>query len=177
MLGLVNGILDVSRLESGRMPLNRTSVEMGTLIAETLRAQAPLAADKGLRLESDVPPTLPPAWVDAELIGRVLQNLAGNAIKFTPAGGVIRLEVKSGESGGRSVLLVSVSDNGPGIPDEIRNRLFQRFVAGRQEGRGSGLGLAFCKLAVEAQGGHIEVRSTPGRGATFTFALNLAEIP
>ena len=66
------------------MPLNRAPVEMGTLIAETLRAQAPLAADKGLRLESDVPPTLPPAWVDAELIGRVLQNLAGNAIKFTP---------------------------------------------------------------------------------------------
>jgi PAS domain S-box-containing protein len=177
MLGLVNNILDVSRLESGRMPLNRTPAVMGILIAETLRAQAPLAADKGLRLESDVPPTLPPAWVDAELIGRVLQNLAGNAIKFTPAGGVIRLEVKSGESGGRSVLLVSVSDNGPGIPDEIRSRLFQRFVTGRQQGRGSGLGLAFCKVAVEAHGEHIWVESAPGQGTTFTFSLPISSQP
>ncbi len=177
MLGLVNNILDVSRLESGRMPLNRAPVEMGTLIAETLRAQAPLTADKGLRLESDVPPALPPAWVDAELIGRVLQNLAGNAIKFTPAGGVIRMEVKNGESGGRSVLLVSVSDNGPGIPEEIRSRLFQRFVTGRQQGRGSGLGLAFCKVAVEAHGEHIWVESAPGQGTTFTFSLPISSPP
>ena len=81
------------------------------------------------------------------------------------------MEVKSGESGGRSVLLVSVSDNGPGIPDEIRSRLFQRFVTGRQQGRGSGLGLAFCKVAVEAHGEHIWVESAPGQGTTFTFSL------
>jgi PAS domain S-box-containing protein len=171
MLGLVNSILDVSRLESGSMPLNQAPVEIVSLIAETLRAQAPLAADKGLHLESDVPPELPPAWVDAELIGRVLQNLTGNAIKFTPSGGVIRLGVKRGESNGRSVLLVSVSDNGPGIPDEIRSRLFQRFVTGPQEERGGGLGLAFCKVAVEAHGEHIWVESAPGQGTTFTFSL------
>ena len=159
------------------MPLNRASVEIGPLIAETLRAQAPLAADKGLHLESDVPPEMPPTWVDAELIGRVLQNLAGNAIKFTPAGGVIRLGVKSGESSGRAVLLVSVSDNGPGIPDEIRSRLFERFVTGPQEERGGGLGLAFCKVAVEAHGEHIWAESTLGKGATFTFSLPISTHP
>jgi len=171
MLALVNGILDVSRLESGSMPLNRAPVEISSLIAETLRAQAPLAAEKELHLESNVAPGLPPAWVDAELIGRVLQNLAGNAIKFTPPGGMICLGVRGSESSGRSVLLVSVSDNGPGIPDEIRSRLFQRFVAGPQEEHGGGLGLAFCKVAVEAHGEHIWVESTPGKGATFTFSL------
>jgi PAS domain S-box-containing protein len=177
MLELVNSILDVSRLESGRMPLNRAKVEMDHLIAEMLRAQSPLAVSKGLSLESDAPPTLPPAWVDAELIGRVLQNLVGNAIKFTPSGGVIRLGVKSDASSGHAMLLVSVCDNGPGIPDEIKGRLFQRFVSGRQQEHGSGLGLAFCKVAVEAHGGRIWVESAPGQGTTFTFSLPICLQP
>jgi signal transduction histidine kinase len=180
MVGLVNGIMDVSRLESGRMPIKYVQIQLGDLVAETLQAQGPLATDKGLRLESDVPPTLPPAWADADLIERVLQNLVGNAIKFTPSGGVVRVTARVGEGDPLPVLLVSVSDTGPGIPSEIRGQLFQKFVAGRQEGRGSGLGLAFCKLAIEAHGEHISVESTPGQGATFTFSLatsSLSAVP
>jgi signal transduction histidine kinase len=173
MLALVNSILDVSQLESGQMLLNRALIRLDNLIDETLRAQLPQAVAKNQSLESDLPPALPPAWADAELIGRVLQNLVGNAIKFTPAGGVIRVTARV-EQDDKRKLLVSVSDTGRGIPPEIRERLFQKFVRGRQVGRGSGLGLAFCKLAVEAHGERIGVESTPESGATFTFSLATA---
>jgi signal transduction histidine kinase len=121
-----------------------------------------------------VPLILPPAWADTGLIARVLQNLVGNAIKFTPPNGVIRVSARTEEKQRGSVILVAVRDTGPGIPPEIAGRLFQKFVTGRQTGRGSGLGLAFCKLTVEAHGGRIWVESTPGNGATFTFSLATA---
>jgi len=171
MLGLVESILDVSRLESGRMPIKYVQFALSDLTRDVLRAQSSLVADKGLRVESDVPSTLPLAWADAGLIGRVLQNLIGNAIKFTPPGGLIRVAARLEEDKGRPVLLVSVSDNGPGIPAEIRSRLFQKFVTGPQKGRGSGLGLAFCRLAIEAHSERIWVESTPGQGTTFTFSV------
>jgi PAS domain S-box-containing protein len=177
MIELVDNILDVSRLESGRMPLQRTSVSLADLVAETLRAQSPLAAEKGQRLESDAPPALPPAWADRELIGRVLQNLVGNAIKFTATGGMVKAVVRQGnqEDPEPSHLYVSVSDNGPGIPAGLQNRLFQKFVTGEREGSGSGLGLAFCRLVAEAHGGRIWVESEPGQETTFTFALPVAQ--
>jgi signal transduction histidine kinase len=171
MLGLVNSILDVSRLESGRMLLKYTQFGVGDLIVGVLRSQEPLAVDKGLRLASDVPAALPPAWADVDLIERVLQNLVGNAIKFTPSGGKVDVTAKVEQSESQPVLWVSVSDNGSGIPTDIRGRLFQKFVTGRQRGRGSGLGLAFCKLAIEAHRQHISVESEPEHGATFTFSL------
>jgi NtrC-family two-component system sensor histidine kinase KinB len=174
--GLVNRILEIGQLEHQQVPLaaRRAPIELAHLIGQVLELQAPQASAKGVRLESNVPPDLPPAWADAELIGRVLQNLVDNACKFTPSGGLVGVTARVGESEGRRALLVSVTDTGSGIPDEIRNRLFQKFVRGQQMGRGSGLGLAFCKLAVEAHGGRIEVESASGRGTTFTFSLNTA---
>jgi signal transduction histidine kinase len=174
MQELANRILEIGQLERQQVPLNRVPIEMAHLISEALKLQTPLASAKGLRLESDVPPDLPPAWADAELIGRVLQNLLDNACKFTPPGGVVRVAARVGESEGRPALFVSVADTGPGIPDEIRARLFEKFVRGRQVGLGSGLGLAFCKLAVEAHGGRITVDSSPERRTTFTFSLPVA---
>jgi len=179
MRGFVNRILEIGQLERQQVPLaaRRAPIELAHLVGQVLELQAPLASAKGLRLESDVPPDLPPAWADAELIGRVLQNLVDNAVKFTPPGGAVCVTARAGESEGRPALFVSVGDTGPGIPDEIRDRLFQKFVRGKQMERGSGLGLAFCKLAVEAHGGRIEVESAPGRGAIFTFSLNIAPNP
>jgi PAS domain S-box-containing protein len=174
MVELVSAILDVSRLESGQMPLDQQVFSLANLVADALQLQMTLASEKNIHLESNVPLTLPPVWADTGLIGRVLQNLVGNAIKFTPPDGVIRVSARTEEKQRRSMILVSVSDTGPGIPPEIAGRLFQKFVAGRQTGRGSGLGLAFCKLAVEAHGGRIWVESTPGNGATFTFSLATA---
>jgi signal transduction histidine kinase len=172
MLNLVRAILEISQLESRQMPLDHTLVSLADLAADVLDSQLPLAAEKGLHLESDVPSDLPPAWADAAMIERVLQNLVGNAIKFTPAGGVIRVSAAA-DTTDRSKLFVSVSDTGPGIPPEIQDRLFQKFVTGRQAGRGSGLGLAFCKMAVEAHGERLWVESTSESGTTFTFSLPL----
>ncbi|MBN1890454.1 MAG: GAF domain-containing protein [Thermoflexales bacterium] len=176
MLALVNGILDVSRLESGQMPVKREPFGLGELAGEVLQTQSALAQEKGLHLDNHVPPTLPPAWADVELIRRVLQNLVGNAVKFTPPGGTICIESRLEEKEGLSKLLVSVTDSGGGIPSKLQGRVFEKFVAGEQKERGSGLGLAFCKLAIEAHGERIWIDNPPAslaemRGARFTFSL------
>jgi len=167
MIDLVNAILDVSRLESGRMPLDQREFSLPQLVAEALTAQGALAHDKQIRLVSHVPSDLPPAWGDANLIARVLQNLIGNAIKFTPSDGLVQVAVK----GDQAKLIVQVSDTGSGIPPAIQSRLFQKFVSGGQAERGSGLGLAFCRLAIEAHGERLWVESTSDQGATFSFSL------
>jgi two-component system, NtrC family, sensor histidine kinase KinB len=171
MLDLVNSILDVSQLESGQISLDWARIQLDQLVGETLRTQLPAIKAKNLTLETDVPSTLPSAWVDADLVGRVLQNLMSNAVKFTPVGGAIRVTARVEKN---DKLLVSISDTGSGIPLEIQGRLFQKFVRGRQVGRGSGLGLAFCKLAMEAHGERIWVDSTSERGTTVTFSLAMA---
>ena len=182
MSKLVDNILDVSRLETGQMPLERPPVWLDEFIAGVIRGQSLLAAQKKLRLESDVPPMLPPAWADSRLVERTLENLIGNAIKFTPAGGLVRVAAQTvghednGQGAQVSEVSVSVSDDGPGITPDLQGRLFQKFVTGRQHESGSGLGLTFCKLAIEAHGGRIWVESELGQGTTFTFTLPIAEV-
>ena len=112
---------------------------------------------------------------DLNLIQRVLQNLIGNAVKFTPEGGCVQVAARLiQEPPDAAVVLISISDTGPGIPLEIQSQLFQKFVTGGQQEHGSGLGLAFCKLAVEAHGQRIWVDSSVGKGTTFTFSLAAA---
>lgn len=180
MLKLVNNILNLNRLESGRVPLKLSSMAIADLVAEPLQVQAALASQKQIRLENKVPATLPPVWADAELIERVVQNLVDNAIKFTPVGGQISLtaeleEKKSASLDDPTYIRFSISDNGPGIPADMQGRVFQKFATGKQKGKGSGLGLAFCKLAVEAHKGQISVESQPGQGTKFTFTLPIVE--
>ncbi|CAG0932305.1 two-component system, NarL family, sensor histidine kinase EvgS [Thermoflexales bacterium] len=174
MIELVTAILDVSRLESGQMPLEQRGFSLAQLVTQALTAQSTLAHDKQIRLDSHVPPDLPEAWADVGLIARVLQNLIGNAIKFTPPGGAVQVAATWETSAPRPRLLVQISDTGAGIPSALQSRLFQKFVSGEQRERGSGLGLAFCKLAVEAHGERIWVESTPDQGTTFSFSLALA---
>jgi PAS domain S-box-containing protein len=171
MLELVNAILDISRLESQQVPLEHTLISLPDFVTEVLESQSALAADKGLRLGSDVPPALPPVWADAGLIERVLRNLVGNAIKFTPSGGKVRVAARSGATD-PPLVFVSVSDTGSGVPPEIQDRLFEKFVTGQQEERGSGLGLAFCRMVLEAHNERIWVESTSEKGTTFTFTLS-----
>ena len=172
MLGLVDSILDVSRLESGKMPLERRSIHLAALAAEALGLQQPLAAEKQLHLESNVPLDLPALLVDPRLIVRVLHNLIDNAIKFTPKGGTIRISAQHDSVPGQ--LTVSVGDSGPGIAPPLQARLFQKFVAGRARGHGSGMGLAFCRLVIEAHGGRIWVADSSAAGTTVTFTLPVA---
>jgi signal transduction histidine kinase len=171
MVNLVNAILDVTQLENGSMPLARERVHLNPLVAETLDLQRPLARDRSLTLCSDLAETHPAVWADPRLVSRILHNLVGNSIKFAAEGGAIRVSVLSESP---SMMRVVVSDDGPGIGAELKERLFQKFATGDVMGRGTGLGLAFCRLAVEAHGGRIWVESQPGRGSTFAFTLPLA---
>jgi PAS domain S-box-containing protein len=172
MLGLVSDILNVSQLEAGQMPVEHNVVAMAPLVAEVLQLQSGAIERKHLQVEGPGHESeMPPVWGDLRLLVRVLQNLIGNAVKFTPTDGT--LQVKARVDG--HFLEVEISNSGPGIPLEIKSRLFTKFVRGNQREHGSGLGLAFCHLVVEAHGGHIWAESEPGQGATFKFTVPLYE--
>ncbi len=168
---LIDSILEIWQLEEGALPERRTSVAVETLVADALRLAAPRAEARRLELVGDVPGDLPMAWVDPGLIERVLANLVGNAIKFSPEGGAVRVSVRAAGAEG---LRVSVSDSGPGIEAALLPRLFSKFAPGAHPARGNGLGLAFCRLAVEASGGRIWLEEQPGPGALFVFTIPTA---
>jgi signal transduction histidine kinase len=169
LVEMVSSLLDVSKMEAGEMKLNLTQCELLTIAREALAKAEPLRGDRQLILSgSDEPVTV---MADAELIARVLQNLLGNALKFTPDDGRVTVSVESSTDAAR----VLVQDTGPGIPPEYRERIFEKFgqvenPANKQR-YSTGLGLTFCKLAVEAHGGQVGVDSEEGRGSTFWFTL------
>jgi len=178
MLRLVNDLLDISKLESGQLILHPESIDAESMLNETAIRTTPLATEARITVEIAAAPGLPPLYVDVGFIGRVLNNLVDNAIKFTPDEGVVRLWARLDPEHTPPAMLVGVSDTGPGIPPEEQNRLFEKFqqissVKGRRAG--TGLGLPFCKLAVEAHGGRIWVESEVGRGSTFVMRLPVVE--
>ncbi|MBN2002875.1 MAG: GAF domain-containing protein [Anaerolineae bacterium] len=170
MLHLVNAILDISRLQNGQMPLEYTGITLAVLVADVVRLQQPMADQNKIQIEVELMPDLPQVWGDARLIERVFQNLIGNAIKFTPEGGSIRITAYHIPEQ-PAKLYISIGDTGPGIAPEIREHLFEKFTTGKQQGRGTGLGLAFCKMALVAHGENIWVDSTGKRGTTFVLTL------
>jgi signal transduction histidine kinase len=183
MLGLVNDLLDVSELESGELELSFDAIEPLTLLEETAAQIAPLADSADISIRVSAPASLPLLHVDVGLTRRVLNNLVDNAVKFAPSGSRIRLWGRSDPEYGPDHLLLGVSDEGPGIPQEEQEKLFEKFhrvssVRGRRSG--SGLGLSFCKLAIEAHGGSIWVESpsaevgSPESGSTFLLTLPVA---
>jgi PAS domain S-box-containing protein len=178
VLGLVNNLLDISRMESGEGMLNRSAVNLDQLIAEVVTELTPLANEYGVFLIHERAGNLPRVWADRDKIGRVLTNLVDNALKFTPSGGQVRVRAGAASSNhapnGAAGLECAVLDAGPGIPEDYRDRIFDRFaqIGGRQGRRsGTGLGLAFCKMAVEAHGGSIWVENRPEGGSKFSFTL------
>jgi len=170
MLRMVNTILDLRRLQSGQAILQPRPLSLRELVARILKELSILIREKSLKVKLEMPSDLPPVHVDEMLVLRVLQNLMDNAIKFTPSGGTIWIRAAVEDA---REMRVEVADSGPGVPPELRERLFQPFVTGMTKGRGFGLGLAFCKLAVEAHGGRIWVEDRPGGGALFVFTLPL----
>ena len=166
LIDMVSQMLDVSRMEAGRMELKREPCDLASVAGEAIAALRPLAESRTIVVESRSPVA---AACDRELIRRVIGNLVGNAIKFTSTTG--RISVAAHAEADR--VRVTVTDDGPGIPPEKHRLIFEKFgqVADRNHGGGSGLGLTFCKMAVEAHGGAIGVESLPGHGSTFWFSL------
>lgn len=168
MTELVNAILDVERLKSGHLKLDRHPTDVAGLAAQAVRALAADAAARRQRLELHADADLPLVAVDVSLLSRVLRNLVDNAVRFTPQGGRVAVSVR--ESRTAPGVEVAVEDDGPGIPGDLQERLFGEFVTGARPESGTGLGLAYCRLAVQAHGGRIEVDSS-GRGSTFRVVL------
>jgi signal transduction histidine kinase len=165
---MVSDMLDVSRFEAGAMPLAPVTVDLAAVVRDAIAAVRWATRDVGIEVRADAPV---PVLADELLIRRVVANLVSNAAKFTPPTGTVRVEVTTGPRGP----MVRVTDRGPGIPPEFHGRIFEKFgqVEGgtRIPGRSAGLGLAFCRLAVEAHGGRIGLDSRVGEGSTFWFEL------
>ncbi len=169
---LTNSLLDVHRLESGKPIVSQEIVGLSALVEDAIEAvRLPLEA-KQQYLEVSVPADLPGLYVDKDMIRRVLINLLENAVKYTPNQGRIRLEA----SAKNSMIEVSVIDTGPGIPPSEQEHIFHKFTRLRTQGsnKGLGLGLTFCRLAIEGHGGRIWVRSKVGVGSRFSITLPVA---
>ncbi len=171
ILDLVNSILDISRLESGQMPLKQESVSLQKLAAHAIKTQLLFANKKRILLQDDIPPNLPPVLADKEMMERVFQNLLDNAIKFSTDGGVVQIRAEYHPH--EQEIIVSVRDTGPGIQDDVKGRLFEKFATGNSKGSGSGLGLAFCRLVLEAHGGRIWVDEKAESGTTICLSIPL----
>jgi CheY-like chemotaxis protein len=174
LLGLINDILDLVKIEAGKMDLQREEVDLHATLHGVMSTAQGLTKEKGLELTLDVPDDLPPIWGDKTRIRQVLINLVSNAAKFTDQGGIT---VRARESSGGFVQ-IAVHDTGVGIAPEDQLRIFEEFQQvqdsmDRSYG-GTGLGLPISKRLIEMHGGQIELDSAPGAGSTFTFTLPIA---
>jgi two-component system sensor histidine kinase/response regulator len=170
LLGLINDLLDVEKMESGVTQLRYEELSAGLLAATAIEQVTSLAGEGRTALVTEIAAGLPLFAGDRDLLTRTLVNLIANAIKFTRGGVVTVAASREGDA-----MRFAVRDTGQGIPAEAFEKIFEKF--GQVESRnkaGTGLGLAFCKLAVEAHGGQIGVESAPGVGSTFSFTIPLA---
>jgi len=170
LLGLINDVLDLAKIEAGQFTLEMAEYSMKRVVRGVLDGLEPLAGEKRITLQAEIPRGLPPGWGDERRIAQVLVNLVGNAIKFTDAGEVSIRASTSDES-----LLVAVRDTGSGISEADQDRIFDEFQqadssSSRRKG-GTGLGLSIAKRIIEMHGGCIWVESVQGEGSTFSFTL------
>jgi PAS domain S-box-containing protein len=166
---LVSSLLDVSKLESGQPVADQKAVDTLELIQSAVHEVTPVASGRHQTLSTDLPEQLSPVWVDEDMAQRVLINLMENASKFSPPKGLIEIGAREENEW----IHMWVRDNGPGIPVAEQDRIFDKFTRlhGTSKPGGLGIGLAFCRLAVQGHGGHIWVESEPGQGSTFHFTF------
>jgi len=171
LLEMVNQILDVSKLEAGEMPLHLQEVEVHEVADSAFRVAQPIAEDRGINLNQECNGLR--ANLDPELMRRVLVNLIGNALKFTPKGGDVTVFTQPADNGQAHLV---VRDTGKGIPQRDLKRIFEKYAqsqGGEKVGPSTGLGLTFCRLAVEAHGGSIWAESELGKGTDIHITLPL----
>ena len=169
---LINDLLDLSRIESGRVEVRSTTLTLTALAEEVAEHLKSLAAEKLIRIEVPSPDPKVTVWADRDKVTQVLVNLIGNAVKFTPQNGKVTVAL---EKNGDDYVQISIDDTGPGILPEEKNKIFSKFYQfadiDKQKPKGSGLGLAISKALVEMHGGRIWVESEVGKGSTFYFTL------
>jgi signal transduction histidine kinase len=172
---LTDSLLDIRRLESGQPIANRQPTPVNLLCRNAIENVLPIVNGKNQEVSLTMPGVLPEVWIDEDMIRRVITNLLENAVKYTPAGSKLYVGARSEAN----QVLMWVQDTGPGIPAGERERVFDKFTRLHGSGgpKGLGLGLAFCKLAVEAHGGRIWVEDGPETGACFKFTLPVWEGP
>jgi signal transduction histidine kinase len=180
LLKLVSSLLDVARMESGAVPLELAAVSLHEPVGQSVALLEVLAREAGVTLHQGLPDDLPLLRIDVAQIRRVMTNLLDNALRYTPGGGHVYVEAAVDDAAHQ--VTVTVRDTGPGIPPDMRKRIFERFateVTGqpRRGPRGLGLGLTFCRLAVEAHGGRIWVEDGLNGGAAFCFTLPISTEP
>jgi protein-histidine pros-kinase len=172
LLQLINDVLDLAKVEAGKMEFRPEHVDLGKLVGEVRDILRGLAASKRLRVHTEVDPEVRSAVLDSARLKQVLYNYLSNAIKFTPEGGQVTIRIVPQ---GPDLLQLEVEDTGIGVPEADFGRLFVEFQqldgGATKRYQGTGLGLAMAKRIVEAQGGHVGVRSTLGKGSTFTAVL------
>jgi signal transduction histidine kinase len=178
LLGLINEVLDLARIESGHLALSPEAVGVYEVIKDTIDLIGPLAAERALRIQAPSPPQC--TWTvqaDRQRLKQILLNLTSNAVKYNRHGGSISLTCDAG-AGDR--IRIAVADTGPGIPADKLPRLFTQFDrlgAEHSEVQGTGMGLVLARRLAEAMGGALTVASTEGQGTTFTLELSLAMEP
>lgn len=168
---LIDDLFELARLDTQGLELSRSQVALSDLISDTLENFSAVAKERNIKLDGVVGTTVDPAWIDAERIGRVLNNLVGNALSYTQDGGVVRIAASKDEG----QIVVEVHDNGPGFREDELDRIFEPFVRGeisrsRKTG-GAGLGLSIARGFVEAHGGTIQAQNKEGGGAVFRFTI------
>lgn len=173
MKKMISDLLDISKMEEGKFVLDREQIDITAFLKELVNGMNILAQEK--KLSTKIPSDIPKFNADKQILKRIISNLIGNAFKFAAPGSTIEIRTSYDEKGKN--ILVSVKNEGEGIPEEYKDKVFNKFVQvqDKQVGKnaGKGLGLTFCKMAVEAHGGRIWVESEAGKGATFNFTIPL----
>jgi signal transduction histidine kinase len=177
LLSLIDDLLDIARIEAGRIELQPCALDVGRLLREATASLAPMLEAKQQRLALDLAQSMPPVWADPDRLTQIVLNLVSNAHKYTPAAGSISVAAEMSDGCAR----VHVRDSGVGMSAEEQAQLFTRFFRARNPATrhvsGSGLGLALTRSLVELHGGTLSVTSAPDQGSTFSFTLPVADVP
>ncbi|MDD2927645.1 MAG: HAMP domain-containing sensor histidine kinase [Candidatus Omnitrophica bacterium] len=173
MRDMISNLLDIGRMEEGKLPLHYENIKLDVFLKEATDALQILAKGRGKSISIHLPADAPEIRADKDILKRVIFNLVGNALKFTPVGSEV--VIAASYSAANKEVLISVKDQGEGIPKEYLGRVFDKFIqvdpAKKVKRSGKGLGLTFCKMAVEAHAGKIWVESQAGKGSTFYFTI------
>lgn len=176
LLDMIDSLLDMARMEAGRLSTDSEALNIARILHEQLETLTPMAKKKQINLSLKVAPGVEPVWGDRSMVRRVASNLIDNALKFSPTQGDVKIRVLPDHIASNTGVdcRIEISDSGMGIPFEDRERIFNRFEMVGDRGkthRGTGIGLSFCKQAIEAMGGQIWVEDNAQGGSRFIFTL------